>query len=63
VTDPGFVLAGYVVVVGGLTAYAVALRRRIATARRRAAAVAEETPYRGEPTTSSAPIGARETER
>ncbi|MHB8960884.1 MAG: hypothetical protein ACYDAN_14835 [Candidatus Limnocylindrales bacterium] len=34
-SDAAFVVAGYVIVVGGVAAYAVALRRRVAAARER----------------------------
>lgn len=41
-TDAAFVVAAYVVVVGGLAGYAFALRRRMATARRALALVRRE---------------------
>ena len=41
-TDAAFVVAAYVVVVGGLAGYAFALRRRTAAARRALASVRRE---------------------
>lgn len=38
-TDPVFVAAGYMVVVGGVAAYALALRRRLAKAKARTLAI------------------------
>jgi hypothetical protein len=43
VTDIGFVLAGYAVILGGAALYAVALVRRLARAREESARLRRET--------------------
>ena len=61
-TDAGFVLAGYAIVVGGVVAYGIALHRRIATARRRAGVIDGNSPRRDELTPSSGPVSRPEVE-